>query len=223
MTDEKFTFIDDVRSKKKIATGAYHKRTHCGKSGAVKFPSDYMTEKERKAMNGEVKSYKLNDPMTWKEFKAMPEDIKIAYIKALRDKYGVSDSKIFEMLGISQATGQRYVAKLGIALGKGGNRFKPWDKDGWYAWVNGVPKKEEAVSVEPTEEPEESGVILRVDRDRPSLGAEDVLLKEEKKLVPYKGGLTLKGSAEEALNTIKNLLGCAAVKLTVTWEELRDE
>jgi len=152
MTDEKFTFIDDVRSKKKIATGAYHKRTHCGKSGAVKFPSDFMTKKEREAMNGEVKSYKLNDPMTWKEFKAMPDDIKITYIKALREKYNVSNTYIAQMLGVDQTVVSTETRRLGIPSNMVGKR--KWDKEGWYAWANGTEKREDAEKCEPAvEEP----------------------------------------------------------------------
>lgn len=62
MTDERFTFIEDCKDKKRTARGAHNKRTHCGKGGAVMFPSDYLTTKEKKAMNGECKAYRMNDP-----------------------------------------------------------------------------------------------------------------------------------------------------------------
>ena len=145
MTDEKFTFIEDLREKKKTATGAHHKRTHCGKGGAVRFPSDYMTKKEREAMNGEVKSYKLNDPMSWAEFKAMPADIKIAYIKALRKRYNVSDTKIAEMFGTCQVNFSSLCRRLGIQSAR--KSKEAWDEDGWCAWVNGVPVKAEDEAV----------------------------------------------------------------------------
>ena len=48
MTDERYTFVSDVRDKKRTARGAFNKRTHCGKGGAVKFPSDFMSKKEIK-------------------------------------------------------------------------------------------------------------------------------------------------------------------------------
>ena len=32
-------------------------------------------------MNGEVKTYKMHDPMTWKEFRELPDDLKKEYIK----------------------------------------------------------------------------------------------------------------------------------------------
>ena len=44
MTDEKYTYIQDVRDKKVTARSARSKRTHNGKGGSVKFPSDYMTQ-----------------------------------------------------------------------------------------------------------------------------------------------------------------------------------
>lgn len=209
MTDEKYTFVEDLREKKKTATGAYHKRTHCGKGGAVKFPSDFMTKKEIMAMNGEVKAYKLNDPMTWAEFKKMPDDIRITYIKALREKFGANDSKISEMMGVSQACGQREIARLGLGLGRGGNRVLTFDKDGWYAWVNGVK----------LEKPEE--VTLKVE-DMPShtFGRElyEPIVEPPKWYAPSDGTVTFEGKATDALATLSLLLGEANVKLRVSWE-----
>ena len=80
MDDEKFVFYEDVREKKTISRGSRYKRTHAGKGGRVKLPSDYLSNKELKAMNGEVKSYHLNSPMLWSEFKSMPDDIQVLYI-----------------------------------------------------------------------------------------------------------------------------------------------
>lgn len=205
MTDEKFTFIEDVRDKKRTATGAHHKRTHCGKGGAVRFPSDYMTKKEREAMSGEVKSYKLNDPMSWAEFKDMPEDIQRAYITALRKKYNVSDTNIFEMMGISQTCGSHYLRQRGMSAPERSGRVK-WDADGWYAWVNGVP-------LEAKEEAEEIPVLEKCD--------EEVLEQAEKcdstRAIPGWGQMELEGNVEECMNTLKHLLTDSRVKLTVSW------
>ena len=64
MTDEKFVFTSDVADKKRTARGAHNKKAHAGKGGKVKFPADYMTKKELTAMSGEVKSYKMNSPLS---------------------------------------------------------------------------------------------------------------------------------------------------------------
>lgn len=218
MTDEKYTFISDVREKKRTAAGAFHKRTHCGKGGAVKFPSDYMTKKEINAMNGEVKSYKLNDPMTWAEFKAMPDDIKIRYIKALRSKFNVSDTEIGRMLGCAQITISREVCRLGISEGRRGGRVK-WDKDGWCAWCNGQKlEKTEAPAVE-----EKEKVTLTVDMMPQHTHGRELYEKAgavERKdpLIPVKGMMTLEGGAADAVAVIVNMLGKANVRLTVSWE-----
>lgn len=218
MTDEKYTFISDVREKKRTAAGAFHKRTHCGKGGAVKFPSDYMTKKEINAMNGEVKSYKLNDPMTWAEFKAMPDDIKIKYIKVLREKFNVSDRTISEMLGIHWQTFGIEAKRLGIRAGHRSGRVK-WDNDGWCAWCNGLKlEKTEAPAVE-----EKEKVTLTVDMmpqhtHGRELYEKAVAVERKEPLIPVKGMMTLEGGAEDAVAVIVNMLGKANVRLTVSWE-----
>jgi hypothetical protein len=145
MTDEKFTFIEDCKDKKRTARGAHNKRTHCGKGGAVMFPSDYLTTKEKKAMNGECKAYRMNAPMTWKEFKAMPEDLQIDYIKAIRKKFGNNNKVIFDMFGVSVTAGVKHFKKLGLILGK--NASRKFDEEAWTRWVNGLPAA-------PVEEPQ---------------------------------------------------------------------
>lgn len=232
MTDEKYTFIEDVREKKKTATGAYHKRTHCGKGGAIRFPSDFMTKKERDAMNGEVKSYKLNAPMSWAEFKAMPDDIKITYITALHNKFNVSDTKLAEMFGKHQTRVSAEMRRLGVSCGRRGANTV-WDKDGWYAWVNGVKMeaKEEAGEVSVIEEKLEKcdeEVLEPVEKCEDKDG--DVVItpveglhfhlekpKEVKRIIPCRGSMTLKGRADDALETVKRVLGDADMTVTVYW------
>lgn len=230
MTDEKFAFIEDVRDKKRTATGAHHKRTHCGKGGAVRFPSDYMTKKERNAMNGEVKSYKLNDPMSWAEFKAMPDDIKITYIKALRKRYNVSDTALAGMFGVSQPVVSKEMRRLDTgSCGRGANT--KWDADGWYAWLNGVPVEakgeyttfaqgkcfEFVVDDVATEE-------IGAAREAVSEKCDEEVLEEAEKcdctadrVIPGWGQMELEGTVAECANTLQMLLADSRVKLTVSW------
>ena len=232
MTDEKYTFIEDLRDKKRTATGAYHKRTHCGKGGAIRFPSDFKTKKELNAMNGEVKSYKLNDPMSWAEFKAMPDDIKIAYITALRKKYNVSDTKIAAMLGVNQHSLTDMTARLGIRSGRAG-RAK-WDADGWYAWVNGVPvagkeEAEEAPVIEEKLEKCDEEVLEEAEKcDVPAadgwqrvrfrFGKDGITVAEEvQPAVPGWGQMELEGTVAECAKTLEMLLADSRVKLAVSW------
>lgn len=243
MTDEKFTFIEDLREKKRTATGAYHKRTHCGKGGAVRFPSDYKTAKELRAMNGEVKEYRLNDPVRWGEFKEWPDDIKVLYIKSLRKAYNVSDTRIMEMMGVSGITLCKEMKRLGISTGQRSGRTK-WDKDGWYAWVNGVPvEAKEDVAKERTPEMERLAETARIVFDLRKLEAKEAPVewlpedndsgkslldegdnqaKETEKCdcthaIPGWGQMELEGTVEECAKTLQMLLADKRVKLAVSW------
>ena len=185
-------------------------------------------------MNGEVKSYKLNEPMTWAEFKAMPDDIKVAYIKALRGKYNVSDTKIFEMMGVSQANGQREIVRLGIARGKGrGGRVK-WDKDGWYAWTNGQKVETKEAPMEWLHADNDSGKAVldeginvapevkkeEVKEEAPPADLKFAEMKYEPPtmVAPRCGTMHFEGNAREALATVSLMLGDENVRLCVTWE-----
>lgn len=51
-SDEQYTMIQDSREKKSIAASAFKQRTHCGKCGGVRLPSDSMSKKELKVLYG---------------------------------------------------------------------------------------------------------------------------------------------------------------------------
>lgn len=212
MKDETFVFIQDVREKKSTARSARNRRTHNGKSGRVKFPSDNLSRKEMEAMNGEVKSYRLNEPMTWEEFKRMPDDIKISYIKLIREKFNAFDSAIAEMMGVSKVTLSLEIKRLGLGHGTkhGGNRT--WnEREAFYAWAHGVlvaATVEE--STEAVEQPEERQMASLEDICEPVPAPEIKMLpkREEKTtVIPHSGTMTFEGRAEDVLNTVSALLG----------------
>ena len=111
-------------------------------------------------MNGEVKSYRLNDPMSWGEFKSMPDDLKVVYIQALRKKYKVPDGRIADMMGVSRMTFSNNMKSLGIAYGEKGGKNAIWDKEGFLSWVNGVDVPTTVPEEEPAEEPIQEPVII---------------------------------------------------------------
>ena len=135
MTDEKYTFITDVAEKKRTARGAFNKRTHNGKGGKVRFPSDYLSNKERNKMNGEVREYRMNSPITYTEFKKYPDDLKKKYIQRLRDMFDVPDKDIAEMMGVNVKTLATALAKIDARGGRRGKRkadyvaFEKWKRD----------------------------------------------------------------------------------------------
>ena len=127
MPDEQYVMISDSIEKKKIAHSSHNRKTHCGKGGRVKFPSDYLSKKELKAMNGDVKSYNLNKPMTWEEFRNMPQDLQIMYIKKLRNEFGVPDIVLSKAMGICKSSFSKAMKDLNLSLGKSaGATGKQW-------------------------------------------------------------------------------------------------
>ena len=202
MKDEEYVLRQDNRDRAVTARSARNKRTHCGRGGRVKLPSDYMTKKEIKAMSGEVKSYRLNEPMKWREFKAMPDDIKITYIKMIREKFGVPDSAIAYMLGVSRVPFSQTMQRLGIGKGKmgGGNALK-YDKENWLVWANGVPVEQAELPV--IETPVET--------------VEEVVDMVEVCSMPTTGQLTFEGNVDEICNTLKTLLNGASVRMFLKW------
>jgi hypothetical protein len=157
LSDEAYEFTKDSIEKKITARSARNMRTHNGKGGPVKFPSDYLSKKELKAMNGECKSYRLNAPMTWEEFKDVPDDLKVCYIKALRNKFNVPNNAIAEMFGVSAPVVTQHFKCYGLAEGKGASASKRnWNKEGWLAWLHGANPG----SVKPSETPVENNEVV---------------------------------------------------------------
>ena len=78
-------------------------------------------------MNGDVKSYNLNRPMTWKQFRSMPQDLQIMYIKKLRNDFGVPDIVLGKAMGICKSSFSKAMSDLNLSLGKSaGAKGKQW-------------------------------------------------------------------------------------------------
>lgn len=151
MNDVRYEFMQDCKDKKITARSARNTRTHNGKAGHVRLPSDNLTKKEREALNGEcVKYASLKKPMTWSEFKDLPGDLKVEYIKSLREKFKVPNTALAEMFGISVTLITRYFKCLGLSIGSAsGSGNRTWDREGFLAWRGGA----EDGAVKPSETP----------------------------------------------------------------------
>lgn len=237
MEDEKYVFFQDVREKKVTGYSARKQRSHCGKGGRVKLPSDYLTKKELKNMSGECKTFRLNSPMKWKEFKAMPEDLQIAYIKAIKEKYNPPIVAIAKMMEIDRANLSRCLMSLGFEKGERGHR--PWDKMGFAEWCFGLPKTEECQSVQeevkeeipdeevveeeiPVAEEVETCEVMQDDTEKVVLNKRAEVCYVPQKTVPEWGSMKFTGKAYGIMETLSSLLGSANVSLSVQWEVVED-
>ena len=216
MKDEEYVFYQDLREKKTTGYSARKQRTHCGKSGRVRFPSDNLTLKEIKNMSGECKSYRLNEPMTFAEFKALPDDLKVAYILAIKAKYNAPNVAIADMMGTTKDALYLQMKRLDLAHGTKGP--KKWDAEGFFNWWKGI----RATKEEPVEEVEEYQPVLEktieeetpVDecpyKEIPNPGIKVNLIKEESApamAIPHSGSLSFEGKTRDILTTLGVLLG----------------
>lgn len=212
MTDEKFVFVSDCADKKRTARGIHNKRTHAGKGGKVIFPSDYLTRKEREAMNGEVKTYAINRPMRWKAYKSMPGEIQAEYFRALVEKHGGTQQKLSIMFGVSSETVRLEARKFNVKFGGYHNPDIRAERClAWEAFLNqeNVPMVEAVETLPETPvDPPEKGKVSTTPPLQNRVGA------------PKSGSLCFENTTTtEALNLVYSVLGSVSMaKLSVSWE-----
>ena len=245
MPDEQYVMISDSIEKKNIARSSRCRKTHCGKGGRVKFPSDYKTKKELKAMNGDVKTYNLNKPMSWTEFKALPEDLKITYIKKLRNEFNAPDKNIAEMMGVTRSCFCKAIKELGLSRGSAvAHESIKWDgtedQKRFYSWCGFYQKSEEEIVDESVveEEAKETDISkefsdaygtpvvdglddgVRVNNTDIYNAASNSGSKE--RVVPTGGRMSFDCKFEDAMNVLDSILNGNRVRLNVEWVIVND-
>ena len=232
MKDETYSFISDVKDRESTARSARNRRTHTGKGGKVRLPSDNLSKKELMKMSGECKSYRLNDPMAWKEFKSMPDDLKITYIKLLRNKFNPPVTHIAKMMGVIECCVRSVLKKLNLTEGHRSGKTE-WDKEGFWAWINGVDKLATTAAevpipeVETIQEEPEAFVEEDIPWSVPEQVPEVKFLVEPhypipQTAVPCNGSMTFKCPANLALNTLKDVLANEMVEISVMWRVIEE-
>lgn len=232
LPDEQWVMIEDSIEKKNIARSSRSKRTHCGKRGGVKFPSDFMSKKELKAMNGEVKSYKMHDPMSWEEFLALPDDLKKEYIKYIRERFKATDTALADAFGVSLSHFCKLNKKLGLSSGRSHSAIgKRWYKSEerqvfekwWYGdkyedltETNGEKSSNSTNVYEKHAEYSDEGDYLDFDKlvIRHNVCNPDV--------TPVSGNLSFDCEADSAFELVKKFLGSKKVHLYIEWTVKED-
>lgn len=222
MTDERFVFQQDVKERSKMKTGAFHKKNGC-KSKKCTLPSDRLTASQKKKLNGECMSIKMNEPYhNWKDFKRLSIDMQRNYISNLVVEHQARSKDIAEMFNISPTTFSQYCIKFSPRIKFNGGRVMD---EKWLDFITKpVLKKTEKI---PTEEVVNVDAISDFEaryRDIPDIGtppkeveetielpAEEPVDHTEKKVSGYnamvKMSLDLKGSKEEIMQIMNTVLG----------------
>lgn len=152
-------FDYDAMQKKRIARGASHMKRG-SKSKKCTLPSDYLTAAQKRRLNGPMSTYKLDEPMNWESFKAMPEDLQKKYILNLQNTYQANNDMLGKMFGVTGVS----VCRMRHALGVGAMGQSKMTRDEvavrdakWDAFCNGV------VGGKPGEEKESEKVVDNID------------------------------------------------------------
>lgn len=106
-------FDYDALQKKRIARGAYHKKNG-SKSKGCTLPSDYLTDAQKRKLNGEVKTMDLNRPMTKKEYANLTFEDKKKYAEFFVEKYNITTKMFADMLGYSKPWGWNEFKRFGV-------------------------------------------------------------------------------------------------------------
>ena len=146
-------FDYDVLQKKRTAAGARHMKRG-SRSKRCSLPSDNLTPAQLKRRNGPVSTYKLDEPMRWDDFKAMPVDLQKKYLTNLVETYGATN----EMLGDMFYVHPTHVGAVKKALGVVSHNphrligeKKAIRDQMWAAFCNGVVGGGDAVKETPKE------------------------------------------------------------------------
>ena len=149
-------FDYDALQKKRVACGAKHRVR--AKRGC-RLPSDSLTAAQKRRLNGEVKTYNMNAPMAWAEFKEMPDDLKVTYLNHLADEYQANQKMIAGMFGVTPVTVHKICIALGVAAKNAHIRGSgiAVDRDSrWAEFLNGgVPVAEPGVEETTVEKSDE--------------------------------------------------------------------
>ena len=136
-------FDFDVMQKKTVARSAKYKRASSRGPKGCSLPSDNMTPAQIRKLSSEPVTYRLDRPMTWKEFNAMPEDLQAEYLRKLIAAYGVNASPLSKMFGITRQTVLNKQNKLGIPTASRGARMNVMQERHWQAFLEGVQEEEQ--------------------------------------------------------------------------------
>lgn len=202
-------FDYEVLQKKRLAKNAKAK-VNGSRSKKCTMPDDYLTPAQRAKLNGPVRTWKLDRPMLWTDFNAMPDDLQREYLQKLRDQFHVGDTQIADMMCVTHATVGKRRRELGI-VSDGNTRIRPKAEqiDAFCDWIEGaIPGPETEPEEEPEQEPEFTSIPVLP------------------RTVQVNGGsFTVTGPAQDALATLSEFFrdNTRVGAFTITYEYEKEE
>lgn len=116
MNFERF-FAEQIREQKKAGSGAFHRRgkgVKHGMNSAFRTPYYYMSNKERKKLNGSVEVSNMYDTviLPYTEFKTKNIEQQISLLTRWRENF--SNKEIQQQMGIANSPFYKLVKELGL-------------------------------------------------------------------------------------------------------------
>ena len=140
MDDAEWLFKTDSKEKKNIARSARKKARHTG----CKLPSDYMTSKQKKQLNGEVICMNVRKPMAYKYFKTLPKDLQEEFLDYVVSTFHVTAEILCkEMFNITAPGLRNYIRtkKLKSPWTRG-QHMPQFDRNRWEKFLAGEEVEE---------------------------------------------------------------------------------
>lgn len=105
MTEVEEVLHEDTKEKKQIAVSSKFMNRRLNQD------SKFYSKRELKKLNGETKVYNLKEPMSWKKFQSLSDDMQDLYLSGLYETYHVSVAKLATMFQISGSHLIKYLHK----------------------------------------------------------------------------------------------------------------
>ena len=166
MKDEEYLFMKTSSERKRNGWGAFNKKGGSRRKGCS-LPSDNLTAKQRKELNGAVETLNTMKIYAWDEFKRLPNTLKEEYLKILYE-HGARTLDIAEMWGKGGTSNLRVaLSAFGIdnkEMAKKSPQYKKMTPSaGWLKYLEDCRAMEAAKVSPPAEEektaPEPSGEV----------------------------------------------------------------
>ena len=156
MNDYEYTFKQDSKEKKNIGNSA-RKMNRTGK-GPIKFPSDYLTEGQKKKLSGPCTTYDMGRPMSYQDLVKMPEDLQRLYLQGVMDKFHPTQKALGDLFGVSKNIIAYKMKVLNVAAAS--DRGRKFNEKAWDAWIADgiIPETVEEVVEKSKEEPAEEKI-----------------------------------------------------------------
>jgi DNA uptake protein ComE-like DNA-binding protein len=206
MTDEKATFVEDLRYKKGLARSSRYRI--CGsKSKHCSLPSDSLTAAQRRKLNGEVMEYKIGQRITWEEFKTYPPEMQKKYLQYFADNHGASTGMICALFNRSQPVVSSYFKDRGLG-GILNRQPKKEAMERFNDWLSGTDEQPVVAEVPPVPIEVKPVVVEKVVKPEQPYFVHTLL----------SGNMELSGTATEIFQTLFGIFRDAQLSLSVNFQ-----